>query len=160
MFIALSLLACGGPLCSHHADCEATEYCDGTCEPVFERAWEITVLDATTTWEAPDGGPWDEDYSPPDLYADFGVLGGEGCFTTVEWDTTEPWWGQVCRFYVADDAALIVDLWDVDNDKDVYVTGWTWAGDELIDLARREHDEMLLVDGSSTIGLWVSVHPV
>lgn len=160
MFVVLSLLACTGPLCVRHADCEADEYCDAVCEPVRERAWEITVIEATTDWEAPEGGPWDEDYSPPDLYVDFGVLGGEGCFTTVAWDDTEPFWGQVCRFYVPPRGSLVLDLWDVDTAEDVYVTGWTWEGDDLVDQARRDNSELMLTDGSGTIALWASLHPV
>ena len=160
--LALSALVFGCiPPCDNHLDCADDGVCwDGTCVPAFDHEWEIDVVSVEVERTAPDGEPWDPDHTPPDLYVDFGLDGGDGCVTSVVPDAFAPVWYESCNFWIPRHSLFFVDLWDVDGHQDEFATTFEWDGDDAwVELARTAGHEMVYIDPTGTTLLWMSVWP-
>ncbi len=150
--------------CEVPTDCDAAEFCspEGDCEAALEREWEVVVEGASAASMHPAGGSWDEDGSPPDLYAEFGLDEGDGCVTSVASDVYEPFWNEACTFYIPADPLLLVNLWDVDQaDQEEFVAGYYWEGDDaFVSLARDWGQPLAFTDETQTVTLEISVWPI
>jgi hypothetical protein len=119
----------------------------------------VEIRAADVGWVHPDGLPWDADFSPPDLYVEFG-LPDDACLTSYVPDSFTPAWYEGCEFYVPDDPLFFLDLWDVDGAVDVLATGYTWDGAAAFtELARTSGTEPGFVDSSGTVTTWIELWP-
>ena len=160
--LLLTTLAIGCiPTCENHLDCNGEEVCwDGTCMSAFDHDWEVDIVSAEVEQVAPDGVQWDSDHSPPDLYADFGLDGGDGCVTSFVPDSFDPVWYESCTFWIPRHSLFFVDLWDVDGHQDTFATTFEWDGDDAwVELARTAGHEIVYIDPTGTTLLWMSVWP-
>lgn len=148
--------------CDDHNDCASDEVCwSGSCEPIIGRAWTVEIASASVDIVHPDGMLWDEDGSPPDLYAEFGFT-SDACLTSYVPESFDPVWYESCDFYVAGGELFYIDLWDVDLTGDELGTSYEWDGTEaFIALARQTAGlETSYVDPSGTALVWFSLWPL
>jgi hypothetical protein len=163
LLLALAPLVAGCVVyveCDRHEDCGSGEMCShGDCERTTDRTWSVELVAAEVDRVHPDGLPWDTDYSPPDLYAEFG-LEWDACLTSYVPDDYAPVWYETCDLYVPDDAVFLLNLWDVDGATDELATSYAWEGTaEFTELARTAGDEVGWVDSSGTIVTWMRLWP-
>lgn len=146
--------------CERHTDCGSAEMCwDNRCEATTDRFWLVEMVAADVGYAHPDSYAWDEDYSPPDLFAEFG-LPDDRCITTIRDNAYTPEWAEVCDFYVPPNPDFVVNLWDADGVYDELATSYEWLGvGEFTALAREAGGVVGFEDDSGTIVTWMMLTP-
>jgi len=147
------LMPRGPRTCEVDGDCAWDEYCSGgdVCVEALDRTWSMTVAAAFVGWSHPDGAAWDVDFSPPDLFAEFGVEDHQACVTAVALDSYDAWWSATCDVFLAREGGLYIDLWEADVTADEFVASWFWgSATEVMDLVRAPDGWSSVTDPSGT----------
>ncbi|TNE89227.1 MAG: hypothetical protein EP330_12375 [Deltaproteobacteria bacterium] len=162
----LALVGCPEPPppCATHDDCGELQFCaDETfCLDVFDRTYDITMVEATVPATGTTGGPWDpEDSSDPDMIAVFGIPAvfdendeivepEEAVQTSVLDDTTNPMWNEGGEVTFRQGRAFTINLFDFEGDGTAtFMGGWIWETDEaLVQLVRQLGEDQIVGSGS------------
>ena len=147
----LLLSACGrGTPCEESTDCGSTEVCvQETCAYAFDRFYDVVIIRSEVPNTNADGGAWDDGSNAPDPFAEVGFSGsGEGCFTPTVFDTTEPFWEEICPIWVPDHGTFLVNVWDEDvGSEDQFIAGFYWEGAaSFIDLLKSDGNAISVRD--------------
>ncbi|MCO4743534.1 MAG: hypothetical protein KC912_02015 [Proteobacteria bacterium] len=142
----LLLAACPEPKppCDAHEDCLSTEFCveQDFCLSVFDRTYDVAVVNATVASLSPTLGPWDpEDETGPDILALYGSTAENGdiCVTSTLMDTTEGTWDESCELTLVAGESFAIELYDEDvDDQFTFLGGWIWEDDaSIVNLVRQ-----------------------
>ena len=133
-FAPMVLLAAScqvGTPCETSAQCSNNEVCSQErCTYAFNRFYDVVVIQAEVPETDANGATWDEDQSGPDVYAEVGFSGESGgCYSQTVFETTTPFWEEVCSVWVPDHGTFLINLWEEDiGEEDPFIAGFYWEG--------------------------------
>jgi hypothetical protein len=95
--------------CQTHHDCGSGQICEvGSCQNMYDRTYEVTIISAVISELKPDGNTWDGFGGLPDPYALFRVDGETEFQTSFLQDTRRPEWneGDDVRFFASSEITI------------------------------------------------------
>ena len=120
-----------GSPCKTSSECGNTEVCaESRCTYAFDRFYDVVLIQAEVPETDADGAAWDTDDSGPDVYAETGFSGETGgCFSQTVFETTTPFWEEICPIWVPDHGTFLINLWEEDvGEEDPFIAGFYWEG--------------------------------